>query len=350
MEGPYKIFIAEGTCDKSNTIPSTSKSRKSTATDAVAIEKVRHAKLDLEMSGTEVRQFYEELLVDESRDETSSSNDGENSKNFPEKSIVKEESLFMNQSRSKPAKDYNSNDLFKAIMSNDLDLVLEIASSNPDLLNVSDQYGWTALMMAACEGFIDICCLLIELGADVTLTDCKGNTAELLAEIKGHNHVVALLQSANVTEISSDDDEDMLEPFDCETCSERITESSKRKHEASTLHQFNLSRQGERPQIAAYGIPVHNKGYQLMLKQGWDNNRGLGPHQSGRQYPIKTVLRKERQGLGMKQTLPRVSHFGPNDPAAIKYRELPKVKTRRDMQRDKRRNQRLERNLRRELS
>lgn len=338
MEGPYKIFIAEGTRQGE----SSSKTKAtSAATDAVAIEKVRHAKLEIDWTGSEVRQFYEGLLSSESHTERTNT-------------VVSPECVETVSAKTVPdmicSKDYQPNDLYRAVITNDLNQVLQIASVSPALINTSDQYGWSPLMMAACEGHVEICCLLMELGADTTLKDGKGNTAESLAEIKGHADVVALLQSVIVVEDSDDDGDDNVEPFDCDVCKERITESSRRRHDASTLHQFNLSKTSDRQQVPAYGIPSSNKGFQLMVKQGWDKNKGLGPDQRGRQYPIKTVLRKDRQGLGMKQKTARVSHFGPNDHAAVQYQEGPKVKTRRDLQRDKRRNQRLERSLRRELS
>jgi len=35
-----------------------------------------------------------------------------------------------------------------------------------------------------------------------------------------------------------------------------------------------------------------------MLGSGWDK-KGLGPTGSGKLYPVKTVLKKDRRGLGM---------------------------------------------------
>lgn len=344
MEGPYKTFIAEGTYNR-HTTPIKSKANKS-STSNVAIEKIRHAKMgDLDMTGSEVRQFYEEVVLS-----TEAASDAE-AVSGPNTLSVSSNVKSDEQTPSESKKTFTSLELIKAILSNNINLVLEIASQSPEIINDTDNFGWTGLMMAACEGFLEICFILIEFGADTNIKDTKGNTAENLAEIKGHKHLVQLIQSAATIEISSDeDDDDAPEPFDCDVCNEKIKESTRKKHEASTLHQFNMKITDKEAQIAGFGIPVHNKGYQLMLKQGWDKNKGLGPKKSGRLYPIKTVLRTKRQGLGMKQKSPKVSHFGPNDLAAVQYRKTPKAKTRRDMQRDKLRNQRVERTLRQELS
>jgi len=48
---------------------------------------------------------------------------------------------------------------------------------------------------------------------------------------------------------------------------------------------------------------------------------GLGPEGEGRKYPIKTVLKRDRHGLGSssgQSTKPRVTHFGPRDETAVK--------------------------------
>lgn len=42
----------------------------------------------------------------------------------------------------------------------------------------------------------------------------------------------------------------------------------------------------------------------------------------GRKYPVKTVLKRDRLGLGSKGSQQaRVTHFGPNDPSAVKRKK-----------------------------
>lgn len=50
---------------------------------------------------------------------------------------------------------------------------------------------------------------------------------------------------------------------------------------------------------------------------------GLGPDGVGRKYPVKTVLKRDRLGLGSKgNQQARVTHFGPNDHSAVKRKKV----------------------------
>lgn len=50
---------------------------------------------------------------------------------------------------------------------------------------------------------------------------------------------------------------------------------------------------------------------------------GLGPEGIGRKFPVKTVLKRDRLGLGSKGSeQARVTHFGPNDHNAVKRRKV----------------------------
>jgi len=55
--------------------------------------------------------------------------------------------------------------------------------------------GFTALMTAAAEGQLEIVRLLLVHGADQTLTDKDGDTAESFARQNGHSSVIAMLES-----------------------------------------------------------------------------------------------------------------------------------------------------------
>lgn len=50
---------------------------------------------------------------------------------------------------------------------------------------------------------------------------------------------------------------------------------------------------------------------------------GLGPAGMGRKFPVKTVLKRDRLGLGSKGSdQARVTHFGPNDCSAVKRKKV----------------------------
>ena len=44
-------------------------------------------------------------------------------------------------------------------------------------------------------------------------------------------------------------------------------------------------------------VIICNVGYQLMRKGGWDGHSGLGGHNEGRLFPVKSVLKADREGF-----------------------------------------------------
>jgi uncharacterized protein len=67
--------------------------------------------------------------------------------------------------------------------------------------NLSNQFSWTLLMLAAMEGNLPIAELLISRGADVNAVNDFGETALSLAACAGHTRLVrALLANGSFTE------------------------------------------------------------------------------------------------------------------------------------------------------
>jgi len=97
-------------------------------------------------------------------------------------------------------------------------------------------------------------------------------------------------------------------PFFCEICQEHIHSVTQANHVNSTLHQFN--KQHKEPSKVYY-LPESNVGYRLMKDTlGWQEDQGLGRENQGNKEPIKTRLKNDRLGLGMKSRYPlRVTHF-----------------------------------------
>ena len=60
--------------------------------------------------------------------------------------------------------------------------------------NLSNENGWTLLMLAAVEGSVPVGKLLLEHGADATKQNAKGATALAIANNRGFDLFVALLQ------------------------------------------------------------------------------------------------------------------------------------------------------------
>ncbi|XP_014675445.1 PREDICTED: G patch domain and ankyrin repeat-containing protein 1-like [Priapulus caudatus] len=186
-------------------------------------------------------------------------------------------------------------------------------------VNAADEFGWTALMCAAHAGRTDVVALLARNGADAARTDARGMTAADIAREARRYAVVDALCPADASDarlapsVSGGSGEGASRAF-CDVCGVHVDRSDER-HSSSTVHLFNLQL---KPKSTLYHIPESNLGFQLMLRTGWDKDAGLGPVGSGQKFPVKTVLKRDRQGLGSKKkTKAKVTHFGPNDVAAV---------------------------------
>ncbi|XP_050729065.1 uncharacterized protein DDB_G0283697-like [Eriocheir sinensis] len=236
-------------------------------------------------------------------------------------------------------------------------------------VNTKDVYGWTLLMVAACAGAVDVVRMLLDRKARTGFRDGKGNTALYLATIKGHRRVTEMLVKANKRKIpeivderernaegtSSETVED--EEYFCDTCEVTVKKRESTKHKASIVHQFKAD---SGPVRTHYGIPPTNRGYQLLVGQGWDTEGGLGSEKQGQKFPVKTVLKRDREGLGAEgeaKAKARVTHFGPGDVTAVKRGkegdarvERATTLSKREMRRRKEREQEEEVRLRRMLN
>lgn len=214
-------------------------------------------------------------------------------------------------------------------------------------INATDAYGWTALMMASCEGAVNSFQKLLAHGADLSIADRKGNTALSLAERKGFQEILQAAEDhqRDCIEISSDEEHEYEEGTQfCSDCGIEILKASSRSHQTSTVHLFSCKFKGN-TNIKTFGIGRKNRGYQIMRRTGWDGNSALGPRENGKLYPIKTVIRKRGTGLGIEQEPAKITHFKPNDPSSVHWQPQPKALTRKEIHendlKDKRRDQRL---------
>lgn len=301
------------------------------------------------VNGEEIKGFYEELV---SKDQPGTS-----------KNIEKQKQITLNnekKSKNKHQKEkvaFEVRNYFRWAMENKVDELRRL-DINEENMNLCDSYGWSALMIASCEGSYEAVEYLLELGVDKSIKDKTGKTAKDLAAKKGFHNIVQLLESQiyknNEKEESSEDEMEIIEPFYCEICKQNFTETSRQQHQTSTIHQFNMKSSLPANKLQKFNIPPRNKGLQLMIKQGWDKESGLGPSQSGRLYPVKTVIRKQRTGLGIEQQAARVTHFEAHDRKAIKrdnsdyYKKKPR--NRNDIRREKVREWKRDRRLRNELN
>lgn len=204
----------------------------------------------------------------------------------------------------------------------------ELLSKHNLDIDVCDQFSWTALMCASHSGQLNVVEFLLEKGATwKTCKDSNGNTALDLARLANNFDVVDLLlryegnvQPKKMRTMKNETCPKRVKSW-CSICEKQFSDS-KKVHQGSTMHLFNTQR---KPQRTFYYIPEENVGYQMMLKSGWNEDQGLGPEGIGRKFPIKTILKRDRQGLGKKgNEQARVTHFGPNDRSAVKRRKVNK--------------------------
>lgn len=208
-------------------------------------------------------------------------------------------------------------------------------------INCCDHFGWSALMMASCAGHLScVAFLLQQPHIDLTTVDGQQRSALSLAADKNHTSVVQLLHAhlqrsaemvkrqdddqQNAIIVLSSDDEDPTTTTDattffCSDCQRSFASTTRTQHTASILHRFNI-RDQLLPLPKRYHLPDSNRGFRLMLKQGWNRECGLGPTDRAADsvsFPLKTTLRTARSGLGVRQQPARITHFQPHDVSAV---------------------------------
>ena len=212
-------------------------------------------------------------------------------------------------------------------------------------------------MCAACAGQMPCVNVCLEYGADKIATNASGQTAEELARSAGYSDVADYIRSFDLEKLrqsrKSKESNLGFEPFWCDTCKTSFSAAEADSHKYSTVHLFNL---GHKPVPPNYLIPETNKGFQMLLKKGWNIDSGLGPTGDGHKYPVKTVLKRDRKGLGVPGERGKVTHFEKNDTQAIAHMPLPERKmsargyAKKDQKRKERQAKRWEIDLRRELN
>ncbi len=287
------------------------------------------------LTGKEAKDFYEEVL-----------------------SMPKEHKVVKSKRKLKPSRIKRNSirqqrrvleqiprigEVFRFAQDGELESLKSVISQRQYDVNMTDTFDWTLLMSAAYAGHIETVKYLMSVGAEWRETiNSSGQNAVDLALSAGHNHIADLIKhyndekyipSSNSRDLNShisyldpnDNDSqfniqntpEKREPYFCDICKLSVSQEAPHKHSTSTLHQFNCQHHPS-PHVV-YGIPQSNRGYQMLLKKGWDPESGLGSEQQGQQFPVKTVLKRDRLGLGVQsKDKARVTHFEAGDTAAIR--------------------------------
>lgn len=212
-------------------------------------------------------------------------------------------------------------ELFKFVQEGELEETISAISTGNYDINVKDGYDWSLLMCASCAGHAEIVGYLLDKGAEWRgVTDRRGYDAPALAEKSGHIDLACQIRTFKKLKNESDDKSETpnqdMDYIYCDVCD--IETSRYLDHSVSTLHQFSCQHKSD---LLPYSLPRSNKGFQMMVRNGWDPEDGLGTNGQGRQHPVKTVLKRDRYGLGAQSSRrPRVTHFRSGDINAVKSR------------------------------
>ncbi|XP_065189080.1 G patch domain and ankyrin repeat-containing protein 1 homolog [Sycon ciliatum] len=369
---------------------------------------------DVSFTGDEAKNFYENLTSSSTTAEASTVNDGCDA--VFQRALKSEEcsKLSRRAKRRARAASISLEEIFKACQNGDTAAVNRILCD--DRLKVAaygvllrrDAFGWTPLMSASCSGNVEIVRTLLQChnmyiesqvqtphvhttgtgssGYSVTnasnadlhwwnVADKKGRTARHLAAQSQHADVVSLLDAhrremetsprctvstgghSDDTEQAQHANSDAERIVQCDLCKLEFAYGEQESHLASTVHRLNVHEHGDERPPTFYEIPAHNRGYRLLVRNGWQPQRGLGPHEDGRKLPVSTALKRSRAGLGQKapreETVRRITHFKANelDETRLDRSKPPKLrKTKAERARDAERVRRREIALRRELS
>ena len=279
--------------------------------EAVERRERENAKSKSALNGRDVQEFYNKVVSKESQTANSE-------RAFQPKKKVPQES---DPNALPKLPKLRPKDLFMAAECNDTEGVRKCIEQGIDL-DARDLYGWTPLMASACAGAFEATEALLDAGADTSVADRSGNTCMRLAAKNGHRGVSVLIRNHHAVKVEEtqskgeSDSCDELKSWYCEECRITLRESTYEEHLSSTAHQISV---GTSKAPSLYGIPETNKGFKMMLGAGWDREGGLGTEGNrGRKFPVKTVLKRDRLGVGAEEGRPaRVTHFRANDPASV---------------------------------
>ncbi len=307
--------------------------------------------LNLRISGDKAKNIYEGIISRPSE-----------VKHSPEQSGRRRRISRKRKERIEPDGSSNlisstsESDLFFYVQNNQVTLLKEALARNSEAISVKDKYQWSLLMVASYAGHGEVVQLLLGLGASWRgIEDKKGRNAVDLARIAGHHQLANFMESQN--EVGSTEEEPMLKrkrcrehlpgaggipkcsSFHCDLCELAVPERSKTAHNTSTVHLINCQHTSQRADLS-YGISERNRGYQMLVRSGWDPQGGLGPTQQGKMFPVKTVLKQDRTGFGGSEGKARITHFQPHDEDAVKtnrdrYKRHTATKKKKDILNDR---------------
>lgn len=285
------------------------------------------------LNGTEVSNFYNSVISSPPEHQNVKKSLNHLKKNPEKKKVIACSSV----------NNVKSSSIFLCAQQGDVSGIQQCIE-NGCSINLQDAYGWTPIMCAACEGHYSAVKYLLKLGANLNIKCKYGLSVYDIAMKTQNNAIITLLQNGvalaekeTTSSVIPDEKTDNEEKF-CNDC-KNVYKVSKIVHERSIAHLLTLKKYDI---STFYHIPENNKGFQMMLKSGWDKNKGLGVNADGRKFPIKTVFKKDRSCIGKNKEVPKVTHFNANDETSIKTRQHKSIRVIREKTLKKQERKRLE--------
>lgn len=269
-----------------------------------------NSSIETGLSGEEVSQFYNSVI------------------SAPSSQVLRKQKHSALKSKKAPSVPngvkLSSDSIFRFAQEGNIDQIKKCVAAGYSV-DQQDAYGWTPLMCATCEGHSEIVSYLLKQSANPDIKCKSGMTPLDIAMKIKNNIIIELLQSGTTIDESPSCSTTELSTEEkyCDSCKVHYKVPII-AHERSIAHLFNA----KKTKLSTYyHIPENNKGFQIMLKSGWDKNKGLGMNAEGRKFPIKTVLKKDRACIGKHKEVAKVTHFNAHDNAAVKAPKNISIRT-----------------------
>jgi len=228
---------------------------------------------------------------------------------------------------------YTPTSFLMASQNGDLRAIAEMIKLQPSLKDEKDNFGWTGLMVSSHAGHFAIVKFLLKNGSSwFGILDDSGRDAYQLACLGGHANIAHFLlhhRSLIPRERMREMTEEALrvvkrERLWCKDCNEHYYATADGReanngHRSSVPHQLSkMNKSGLPDSGSSFFLSSKNAGYKLLKRQGWDEQSGLGPEGEGKKFPVKTVLKRDRKGLGLdRKNVAKVTHFAANDNTSV---------------------------------
>ncbi len=291
------------------------------------------AESSVSSSGSEIRTFYEDIVgLNESKPTTCSEEKHRQKRKGSQDVIKASAKKIHTKTRAEVDQDIRlskgANDFLRCAQDGDFETLKRHLKRGIDI-NCQDEYGWTAIMCSAYAGKKDVLIYLLENNANVYLVDNQGNSAiDVVSQRKKEECKICykvlrkFMDGESNWQMRETQGISLIQPYFCIECNATFSDMPKEKHLTSTLHLFNTK---PHTRSTMYHLTESNKGFQMLVQSGWDKERGLGPEGKGNKFPVKTVLKRNREGLGNPSTSKaKVTHFNAYDTTAVQ-KETKKV-------------------------